>query len=861
MDHGRGQHQSQAHLGATFTPGGVDDFYMPEVVSPAPKRLMPEVPDHIQDNLARLELDGSPAQANRLSGLRSPSPFAELPGAAGEQSRNSSVSTMTTMNEPATFGNLSKQTLPQGAALDSPSFSPFPRLEHRPPNVPPSDEEKESILENARAPVLNSTDPEMQLTWAQDALAYVEIAAQDSTKVSERQSARSQTPRTEHQLRVDAINVVSFLADQHHPKAEFVRGMWLEFGKFNFRMDKKEAFRCYSRAACNGYARAEYRMGMQFESSNDPGKALTHYLRGVDAGDSASNYRLGMMTLLGQHGQQLDYVRGVALIRKAAETADENAPQGAYVFGMLQARELKQISVPDQVLPMDLVAARFHIEKAAYLGFAKAQTKMGGAYELGQLGCDFDPALSLHYNALASRQGEPEADMAISKWFLCGQKGLFDKSDELAFVYAERAAQTGLPTAEFAMGYFYEIGIHVRSDLNQSKDWYTKAANHGYAEALGRIEGISRSNTLSKKDHQDIAIARIRSTHGSQRKPRADRSRANERMPTISDSSQDIPVSNPAKPYPEDRRSYSSLSAAAGNMQRPVSTAPYPEDNGFGAKPRLRPNNAGNYSNPNLRVGRDIRPVSVATVASAPLNGAMVPPSIAQMRPPRSFSSQDNLVGGRGRGMAPYGGGSSIPGSAGYRQPSSGLTNVQRMESPGPSTLPQLPSIDIGFSAPLDLAGADRKGRLQKAGNRPPAGPGPSSGLGPGAGSRPLSAQAAPGKPPPERLTSVADTQSFTRPPRTSSPSRQSNSRPGSSHGYHEPAGGFNTRPPNSPSLPTLPPKVAAMDSPAATPPPSSTSRPGKGPKTFEEMGVPAQQQKDECVSLSAVCGEVIANE
>lgn len=37
------------------------------------------------------------------------------------------------------------------------------------------------------------------------------------------------------------------------------------------------------------------------------------------------------MTLLGQHGQQLDYIRGVDLIRNAAETADENAPQGAYV--------------------------------------------------------------------------------------------------------------------------------------------------------------------------------------------------------------------------------------------------------------------------------------------------------------------------------------------------------------------------------------------------------------------------------------------------------------------------------------------------------------------------------------------------
>lgn len=30
---------------------------------------------------------------------------------------------------------------------------------------------------------------------------------------------------------------------------------------------------------------------------------------------------------------------------------------------------------------------------------------MGTAYELCQLGCEFNPALSLHYNALAAKQG------------------------------------------------------------------------------------------------------------------------------------------------------------------------------------------------------------------------------------------------------------------------------------------------------------------------------------------------------------------------------------------------------------------------------------------------------------------------
>ncbi len=303
---------------------------------------MPEVPENIQDNLAHLELEANPP--NRLSGLQSPT--LNMHGSKTYTSRNSSLLTTPANDHNSNYGSEvhgpSQSHHGHGSGhqrderadyhpTEQPSFSPFPPIHNRPANVPPSDEEREVILENARQAVLNSNDPEMQLTWAQDTLTYVEIASQNELRVSQNEAARPQTPQTEHQLRVDAINVVSFLADQHHPRAEFMKGMWLEFGKFGFRLDKKEAYRCYARSAQAGYARAEYRMGMQFESSNDTIKAIKHYTIGVESFDSACHYRLGMMTLLGQHGQPLDYARGIQLIKFAAETADENAPQGAYV--------------------------------------------------------------------------------------------------------------------------------------------------------------------------------------------------------------------------------------------------------------------------------------------------------------------------------------------------------------------------------------------------------------------------------------------------------------------------------------------------------------------------------------------------
>jgi TPR repeat protein len=244
----------------------------------------------MQNNLANLELADSNTSVRssatsqpQMSPLHPPSnpPEAQqhLELAPPAQNRQSYQS----------YHSASSPTPQVAQPADMPHFSPFPPIVAK-PNVPPSDEEKEQILEKARHPVLSSTDADIQLAWAQDVLAFVATSQLHEEHIAINQPRRPATPEIEHQLRVDATNIVNFLADQHHPKAEFMRGMWLEFGNFGVRQDKREAFRSYARAAEQGYSRAEYRMGMQFEQNNDPVKALIHYQRGAEAGDSASNY-------------------------------------------------------------------------------------------------------------------------------------------------------------------------------------------------------------------------------------------------------------------------------------------------------------------------------------------------------------------------------------------------------------------------------------------------------------------------------------------------------------------------------------------------------------------------------------------
>ncbi|KAJ4324913.1 hypothetical protein N0V94_000967 [Neodidymelliopsis sp. IMI 364377] len=874
----------QPQLGATFVPGGFDDYYMPapspEVISPAPQRIMPEVPENMQENIAYMELEANgPRSANTMSsppgqdhnqsqGHFPPrqSSFQNGPAPANEEQwpmRQASISAAfrqppnvqphNEFQQPSHDYNQFAQT------HDAPNFSPFPKLPNRPPNVPPSDDEKEAVLENARLPVLNSNDPEMQLAWAQDALAYVDAAQLHELRIAETQGARPSTPQIEHQLRADAMNVVQFLADQHHPKAAFMRGMWLEFGKFGLRADKKEAFRCYSRAAGKGYARAEYRMGMQFEQSNDPIRALQHYKAGAEQGDSASNYRLGMMTLLGQHGQQQDYARGIQLIRTAAASADENAPQGAYVLGMLQSRELPQIQVPEAFLPYDEKAARQNIEKAAYLGFAKAQLKMGSAYELCSLGCEFNPTLSLHYNSLASRQGEPEADMAISKWFLCGHEGEFPKNEELAYIYAQRAAATGLATAEFAMGYFNEIGMHVPVDLQKAMEWYEKAERNGNKDAIARIESLSISRTLSKKDHENVAINRIKSTHGSMRGKRPARLQkpAASALPSINDNSPSDYGSvrgDTTTPYPvSDQPPVVNMQPNSAPYERPSTAAPYPMDNGPPRVGSARPTMAGGFA-PELRAS-SARPTSSAfninpnIYPSTDGYGRGRPPlgpeSHTSPLPLRPHTSV-NEVGQGGRGMRPPGGGRGglPPGGPGsYRQP--GGPSAQHPELSRPQTAQPA---DIGYSAP------DGRNKLQKPGQgikKAPTVPdiGYIAPLEPRQHTRPSTVQ--PGQE--SRTNSMRPER-----PSTATPSQGSrpSSRPGSSG---RPMGQDSMpkpqrvptqqqRPPPQAALASAPPQ--AVKPPAAAKPAPPAVPPGKGPKTFDEMGIGQAPTDKDCVVM-----------
>ena len=109
--------------------------------------------------------------------------------------------------------------------------------------------------------------------------------------------------------------------------------------------------------------------------------------------------------------------------------------------------------------------------------------------------------------SFSQRLGLSIADLcltySLSKWFLCGSEA-FDLQEDLAFTFAEKAAKKGLPSAEFALGYYYEIGIGGRKDVDLSKQWYSIAAKHGNTDAADRLAAlkVSSENTMSRTQHE-----------------------------------------------------------------------------------------------------------------------------------------------------------------------------------------------------------------------------------------------------------------------------------------------------------------------------------------------------------------------
>ncbi|KIY47800.1 HCP-like protein [Fistulina hepatica ATCC 64428] len=265
--------------------------------------------------------------------------------------------------------------------------------------------------------------------------------------------------------------------------------------------NKKQAFRNFELAAEGGYAHAWFRIGRDYESVNDQIRAVDCYERGAQAGDEACIYRIAMCHMFGQLGVPAYPISAIPHLARAATLCSMRVPHAAYVLALLLLDENEN----GNVQPVREIARR-HLERAAYFHYAPAQLKIGQCYEHAIAPFSHDPVLSVVYYTFASEQGVPEADVALSKWYLCGSgvAGGFGKDERLAVVFADKAARKGIPSGEFAMGYYAEVGIGMPKDIARAREWYQRASAKGYQQARDRLAALTQPapQVLSGREHE-----------------------------------------------------------------------------------------------------------------------------------------------------------------------------------------------------------------------------------------------------------------------------------------------------------------------------------------------------------------------
>jgi TPR repeat protein len=274
----------------------------------------------------------------------------------------------------------------------------------------------------------------------------------------------------------ESLKVIRRLATQGeaYDEAQFLLANCYGTGALGLQVDHERAYHLYLQAAKQNHAAASYRVAVCNEigagTRRDPPRAAAFYRKAASLGDTPAMYKLGMILLNGLLGEPKNPREAINWLQRAAEQADEDNPHALHELGLLH-------EIPNSLLvPYDAVYAKGLFTQAAQLGYTPSQYKLGQCYEYGSLTCPVDPRRSIAWYTKAAEKGDAEAELALSGWYLTGSEGVLKQSDSEAYLWARRAANKGLGKAEYAVGYYAEVGIGIKQDVEFAKRWYMRAA-------------------------------------------------------------------------------------------------------------------------------------------------------------------------------------------------------------------------------------------------------------------------------------------------------------------------------------------------------------------------------------------------
>jgi len=301
----------------------------------------------------------------------------------------------------------------------------------------------------------------------------------------------------------EAFKRLKKLVGGGYPSAQFYMADCYGQGTLGLEPDTKEAFKLYQAAAKAGHPQAAFRTAVCCEigaeegggTSRDYPKAVQWYRRAATLGDAAAMYKIGAILLKGLLGQQRNMVEAVTWLKRGAERADEDNPHALHELARLYESSNNNPEVRNKIVADDSYARDLYMQ-AARLGYKVSQFKLGQCYEYGSLGLPISNRDSIAWYTKAAAQGDHQAELALSGWYLTGAEGILEHSDTEAYLWARKAASSeGGPQvgkAMFAMGYFTENGIGCPASMEEARKWYGRAASYKFPKALERLEELRK---------------------------------------------------------------------------------------------------------------------------------------------------------------------------------------------------------------------------------------------------------------------------------------------------------------------------------------------------------------------------------
>ncbi|CAO1635516.1 unnamed protein product [Parajaminaea phylloscopi] len=353
-----------------------------------------------------------------------------------------------------------------------------------------------NFVNEYRARMKADPDPEEQFRFAR----YLIEAAK---KIHDPSDGPKQARKYRDSLLSESLKLIKRLATTGmglgkppYAEAQFFLANCFGNGSLGLQVDHEKAYNLYVQASKQNHPAATYRTAVCNEvgagTRRDHHRAVLFYRKASALGDTAGMYKLGMILLNGLLGQQRNVREAIVWLKRAAGQADEDNPHALHELGLLHEK-------PNSVVPHDEPYSRELFTQAAQLGYAPSQFKLGSAYEYGALTCPVDPRRSIAWYTKAAGKNDGESELALSGWYLTGSEGVLKQSDAEAYLWARRAATKGIPKAEYAVGYYSEVGIGVKADLEEAKKWYMRAAAQGNKRAMQRLTELKKMGAKAGK--------------------------------------------------------------------------------------------------------------------------------------------------------------------------------------------------------------------------------------------------------------------------------------------------------------------------------------------------------------------------